>query len=83
MANAHSNKHIRESVKYAESRGWRLTASRGESCVALLDILNARFQYGPHRECPRIMHRTFDVVWTDAPESEVVCRHPFVLEDVT
>ena len=44
MAKAHANKHIRESVKYAESRGWGLAVSRGHAWGIL------RCPFG-HREC--------------------------------
>jgi len=29
MAKNHPNKHIRAAIKYAEERGWRVTASQG------------------------------------------------------
>jgi hypothetical protein len=30
---SHPNKHIREAIKYARARGWRLTNARGHSHI--------------------------------------------------
>jgi hypothetical protein len=61
----HPNKHIREAIKYAEDRGWRVVKAGGQAhigatCIALrIGVAVVSFVFFQRLEFPRITRDIF------------------------